>query len=156
MERNVGGNDQWLSTAIPAINHVVDLFQSVLGATFHAKIINNQQHGAAKLGNVVVAALEAGGQIVQYQCKVRHADGDFHFHQRICDTSRKVALSGADATPQKIADVLRLHSVPMLHIEMGVLHLRAFDVVIGKGPLQRSRVGEAPAFQIRHGLTVTR
>ena len=43
----------------------------------------------------------------------------------------------------------------MLDIEMGVFHLRAFAVVISERPLVHSRIGEAPALQICHNLTVT-
>ena len=51
--------------------------------------------------------------------------------------------------------MLRQHGVPMLDIEMGVFHLRAFAVVIGKCPIAHSRIGEAPALQICHNLSVT-
>ena len=36
MERNVGGHDQRLLTAIPAVNHVVNLLQSALRPTVNA------------------------------------------------------------------------------------------------------------------------
>ena len=57
--------------------------------------------------------------------------------------------------PQQITDVLRQHGVPMLDIEMGVFHLRAFTVVVGKCPTAHSGVSESPALQIGHGLKVT-
>ena len=123
-------------------------------ATLHAEIINDKQQGAAKLGYVLIPPLKLGSQVIQNQRKICHADGNLFLHQRICDTSGKVAFPGANAPPQQIADILCEHCVPMLNIETGVFHLWAFAVVIGKCPVTHSRISEAPALQICHGLKV--
>ena len=42
----------------------------------------------------------------------------------------------------------------MLNVKVGVFHLLAFTVVIGKRPVLHRWVSKAPAFQISHSLTV--
>ena len=56
-----------------------------------------------RAGNVLVAVLKAGGKVIEDKGKVRHVDGDFFLHKGVCDTARKVALSGADAAPEQTA-----------------------------------------------------
>ena len=48
IQRQVGGDDQRLPAAVPAVYDVVDLFQCVLGATLHAEIVNDEQGIAAE------------------------------------------------------------------------------------------------------------
>ena len=45
LEGDVGRDDQRLAAPIPAVNYVVDLFQSVLRPTLHAEVIQNKQRG---------------------------------------------------------------------------------------------------------------
>lgn len=45
LEGQVRGDNQRLSAPIPAVNHVVDLFQTVLRPALHAEVIQNQQRG---------------------------------------------------------------------------------------------------------------
>jgi uncharacterized protein YihD (DUF1040 family) len=87
LKGQVRGDDQRPAAAVTAVNHVVDLFQTVLRPTLHAKIVQYQQRGAAEAGYVVVAALEAGGKVIEYQGKVRHTDGNLFLHERIGDIS---------------------------------------------------------------------
>lgn len=70
-------------------------------------------------------------------------------------SSGEIAFPCANAAPQQITDILRSHSLPILDIEMGVLHLRTFSVIVGKCPIPHGGVSKAPMFQIRYGLTVT-
>ena len=155
LKGQVRGDDQRPAAAVAAVNHVVDLFQTVLRPTFHSKIVQYQQRGAAQSGYVLVPALKAGGQVVEYQGKVRHADGHLLLHQSVGDTTGEIAFASADTAPKQIADVFLLHGRPILDIEPGVFHLRTFPVVVGKYPIFHGGVSKAPALQFGHGLTVT-
>ena len=48
VQRQVGSDDQRFLAAVPAVYDVVDLFQCVLGASFHAEIVNDEQGIAAE------------------------------------------------------------------------------------------------------------
>ena len=65
VQREVGRHDQRLAAAVSAVNHIENLFQSVLGAALHAEVVNDKQRIAAKAGNVLVAVLKAGGKVVE-------------------------------------------------------------------------------------------
>ena len=63
-QRQVGGDDQRLPAAVSAVHDVVDLFQCVLGATFHAEVINNKQGIAAEPVHNIIAPGKAVVQLV--------------------------------------------------------------------------------------------
>ena len=54
VQRQVGGDNQRLPAAVSAVHDVVDLLQCVLGASFHAEIVNDEQGIAAELVHNVV------------------------------------------------------------------------------------------------------
>src|SRR5699024_3416521 len=124
VQREVGRDDQRLAAAVTAVNHIENLFQPVVGAAFHAKVVKDQQRIAAKAGNVLVAPLKAGGKVIEDQGKVRHVDGDFFLHEGVCDTACKVAFPGSYAAPEQAADIVCPHILPMLHIPAGKPGLR--------------------------------
>lgn len=55
IQRQVGGDDQRLPAAVSAVHDVVDLLQCLLGATFHAEIINDEQGIAAEPVHNIIA-----------------------------------------------------------------------------------------------------
>ena len=95
----VGGDDQRLAAAVSAVNHIVDLLQTVLRPPFHSKIVNDKQGVAAKAVNVLVAPLEAGGKVIEDKGKVCHADGDFLLHKGVCNAPGKIAFPCAYLAP---------------------------------------------------------
>src|SRR5699024_8712605 len=109
LQSEVCGNNQGAAAPIPAVNHIKNLLQTVLGAALHAEVVNDKQRIAAKAGNVLVAVLKAGGKVVEDKGKIRHVDGDFFLHEGICDTARKITFAGADSPPKQIADILIFH-----------------------------------------------
>jgi len=60
----VGGDDQRLPAAVSAVHDVVDLFQRILGASFHAEIVNDEQGIAAELVHDLIAPGKAAVQLV--------------------------------------------------------------------------------------------
>ena len=83
VQRQVGGDDQRLSAAVSAVHDVVDLFQCVFGATFHAEIINDEQGIAAELVHNIIAPGKAVVQLVQDPGKVCHTHRRFLLHQSV-------------------------------------------------------------------------
>ena len=69
LEGPVGGDDQRLSAPISAVDHVVDLLQFILSAALHADVIQDKQRGAAEVGDVLIPALVAGGQVFSIKAK---------------------------------------------------------------------------------------
>ena len=130
------------------------LFQSIVGATLHAEVVNDKQRIAAKAGNVLVAVLKAGGKVVEDKGKIRHVDGDFFLHKGVCDTARKVAFPGSHAAPEQAADIVGSHILPVFHIPAGNPCLRVPAVVVLKSPVPHGGVGKAPAFQFLYGVKV--
>ena len=106
VKAQIGGDDQGLAAAVAAVYHVVALFQPVFRAALHAEIIQNQQRIAAQVGDVLVSALKAARQVIENGGKVRHADGNFLFHQGVGNTGGEKALARPDAAPEQIADIL--------------------------------------------------
>ena len=135
VQREVGRDDQRLAAAVTAVNHIENLFQSILGAALHAEVVKDKQRIAAKAGNVLVAVLKAGGKVVEDKGKVRHVDGDFFLHEGVCDTARKVAFPGSHAAPEQAADIVGSHILPVFHIPAGNPGLRVPAVVVLECPL---------------------
>ena len=65
----------------------------------HAEIFKDKQGEAAEAVYVFVPVLIAGGKVVEYQGKVRHAHGNLFLHEGISDTPGKIAFSRADFPP---------------------------------------------------------
>src|SRR5699024_5102840 len=63
VQRAVGGGDQRLVAAVSGINHMEYLFQSIVGATLHAEVVNDKQRIAAKAGNILIPACKAGREV---------------------------------------------------------------------------------------------
>ena len=85
VQRAVGGGDQRLVAAVSGINHMEYLFQSIVGATLHAEVVNDKQRIAAKAGNILIPACKAGREVAQDNGEVRHIYGDFFLHEGVCD-----------------------------------------------------------------------
>src|SRR5699024_12779916 len=60
------------------------LFQSIVGATLHAEVVNDKQRIAAKAGNILIPACKAGREVAQDNGEVRHIYGDFFLHKGVC------------------------------------------------------------------------
>ena len=75
-----------------AVNHVVNLFKPVFRAALHAEIVKDKQREAAKAIYVFVPALVAGGKVIEYQSKIRHAHGNLTLHKGVGDTPGEIAL----------------------------------------------------------------
>ena len=128
----------WMGCCRPkhrGINHMEYLFQSIVGATLHAEVVNDKQRIAAKAGNILIPACKAGREVAQDNGEVRHIYGDFFLHEGVCDTARKVAFPVADVPPEQAADVFGLHFFPMLRIPPGNPGLRVSAVVVLECPL---------------------
>jgi predicted phage replisome organizer len=127
------------------------------GKQYHshaATIYKWAQEDAAKAGNIFVPALKAGGKVIEYRCKICHANGNLFFHKGVGDTGGKVAFSCPHATPKQVADIFSLHGFPALHIKAGGFGLWVSAVVMLKCPVPHSRVSKAPAFQVLHFFKV--
>ena len=152
VKAQIGGDDQGLAAAVAAVYHVVDLFQSVIRAALHAEIVQNQQRIAAQAGDVRISALKAAGQVIENGGKVRHADGDFFFHQGVGDTGGEKALARSDAAPEQIADIIKEHRIKIVGVKSRVLHLRICAVVLCKAPVSQLRRVKAVLFQLLYGV----
>ena len=102
LQREVGRGDQRLAASVTAVNHAINLFQPVFCPSLHTEIIKYQQGVAAKAGNILIPALKAGGKVIEYCCKVCHADGNLFFHKGVGDTGGKVAFSRPHAAPEQV------------------------------------------------------
>ena len=85
--------------AVSAVNHVVNLFKPVFRAALHAEIVKDKQREAAKAVYVLVPALVAGGKVIEYQSKIRHAHGNLTLHKGVGDTPGEIALACAYLAP---------------------------------------------------------
>ena len=83
IQRQVGGDNQRLSAAVPAVHDVVDLFQCVLGTSLHPKIVNDEQGIAAELVDGFIPPGIAAVQLVQDPGKVCHTHRHFLLHQSV-------------------------------------------------------------------------
>ena len=106
VQRQIGRDDQRLSAAVATVYNVVDLFQRILCAALHAKIINDEQGIAAELVHNIISPGKAAVQLVQDSGKVRHPHRHFLLHQSVCDASGKETLAGANTAPEKQPKVL--------------------------------------------------
>ena len=106
IQRQVGGDDQRLSAAVSAVHDVVDLFQCVLGATLHAKIINDEKWIAAQPVYHLIPPGKAVVQLVQDVCEVRHAHRHFLSYRSVRNTPGKETLACADTAPEQKPNVL--------------------------------------------------
>ena len=154
VQRQVGGDDQRLPAAISAVYDVVDLFQCVLGATFHAEIINDEQGVATEFVDDFVPTGKAAVQLVQDSGKVCHTHRHFLLHQSVRNAPGKETLAGAYTTPEKKPKVLCAHGLPLLYIAVCVVYLWAAAIVVFKGPVQHCRVGKSIGFQPPHKVVV--
>ena len=93
LQREVCCDNQRLAASVSAVNYVVNLFKPVFRAALHAEIVKDKQGEAAKAVYVFVPALVAGGKVIEYQCKIRHAHGNLTLHECVGDTPGKIALS---------------------------------------------------------------
>ena len=101
VQRQVGGDDQRLPAAVSAVHNVVDLLQCILGAAFHAEIINDEQGIVAELVHDLISSGKAAVQLVQDSGKVRHPHRHFLFHQSVCNAAGKETLAGAHTAPEE-------------------------------------------------------
>ena len=115
---------------ITLVSHAIDLFQSVFRAALHTEIVQNQQRIAAQAGDVLVSALKAARQVIENGGKVRHADGNFLFHQGVGNTGGEKALARPDAAPEQIADIIKEHLVKIVGVKSRVFHLRIRAVIL--------------------------
>ena len=91
LQREVGRGDQRLAASVTAGNHAINLFQPVFCPSLHTEIIKYQQGVAAKAGNILIPALKAGGKVIEYCCKVCHADGDVYKRQVVNERQNHIA-----------------------------------------------------------------
>ena len=154
VQRQVGSDDQRLSAAVSAVHDVVDLLQCVLGASFHAEIVNDEQGIAAELVHNIIAPGKAVVQLVQDPGKVRHMHRHLLLHQSVCNAPGKETFAGAHTAPEKQSKVLCTHGLPLLHIAMCMVHLRAAAIVVFKGPVQHCRVRKPFCFQPPYKVAV--
>ena len=136
VQSQVGGDDQRLPAAVSAVHDVVDLFQCVFGATFHAEIVNDKQGIAAELVHNIISSGKAAVQLVQDSGEVRHTHRHLLLHQSVCNAPGKETLAGAYTTPEKKPKVLCTHGLPLLYIAVCVVHLWAAAIVVFKGSVQ--------------------
>lgn len=136
VQSQVGGDDQRLPAAVSAVHDVVDLFQCVFGATFHAEIVNDKQGIAAELVHNIISSGKAAVQLVQDSGEVRHTHRHLLLHQSVCNAPGKETLAGAYTTPEKKPKVLCAHGLPLLYIAVCVVHLWAAAIVVFKGSVQ--------------------
>ena len=146
VQRQVGSDDQRLPAAVSAVHDVVDLLQCVLGASFHAEIVNDEQGIAAELVHNIIAPGKAVVQLVKDPGKVRHTHRHLLLHQSVCNAPGKETFAGAHTAPEKQSKVLCTHGLPLLHIAMCMVHLRAAAIVVFKGPVQHCRVRKPLSF----------
>ena len=100
----------------------------------------------------MVSALKAARQVIENGGKVRHADGDFFFHQGVGDTGGEKTLARPDAAPEQIADIIKEHLVKMIGVKPRVLHLRICAVVLCEAPFPQLRRVKAVLFQLLYGV----
>ena len=105
-QRQVGGDDQRLPAAVSAVHDVVDLFQCVFGATFHAEIVNDEQGLATEIVHNIVPPGKAAVQLVQDSGEVCHTHRHFLLHQSVCNAPGKETFAGAHTAPEKQSKVL--------------------------------------------------
>ena len=101
VQRQVGGDDQRLPTAVSAVHDAVDLFQCVLGTTLHTEIVNNKQGIAAEPVHNIIAPGKAAVQLVQDPGEVRHTHRHLLLHQSVRNASSKETLAGANTAPEE-------------------------------------------------------
>ena len=101
VQRQVGCDNQRLPAAVSAVYNVVDLFQCVFGATFHAEIVNDEQRIAAELVDGFIPPGKTAVQLVQDSGEVRHTHRHFLLHQSVCNAPGKETLTGANTAPEK-------------------------------------------------------
>ena len=154
VQHQVGGDDQRLPAAVSAVHDVVDLFQCVLGATLHAEVVNDEQEIAAELVHDLISPGKAAVQLVQDSGKVRHTHRHLLLHQSVCNAPGKETLAGAYTAPEKQSKVLCTHGLPLLHIAMCMVHLRAAAIVVFKGPVEHCRIRKPLSFQPPHKVAV--
>ena len=63
-------------------------------------------------------------------------------------------FAGAHTAPEKQSKVLCTHGLPLLHIAMCMVHLRAAAIVVFKGPVQHCRVRKPLSFYPPHKVAV--
>ena len=95
-----------LPAAVSAVHDVVDLFQCVFGATFHAEIVNDEQGLATEIVHNIVPPGKAAVQLVQDSGEVCHTHRHFLLHQSVRNAPGKESLAGANTAPEKQPKVL--------------------------------------------------
>ena len=95
VQRQIGRDDQRLSTAVATVYNVVDLFQRILRAALHSKVVDNKQRVSAQPVYYLVPPGETIIQFIQDLRKVCHAHGYFLLHQSVCNAPGKETLAGA-------------------------------------------------------------
>lgn len=101
VQRQVGGDDQRLPAAVSAVHDVVDLFQCVFGATFHAEIVNDKQGIAAELVHNIISSGKAAVQLVQDSGEVRHTHRHLLLHQSVRNAPGKETLACTHTAPEE-------------------------------------------------------
>ena len=101
VQRQVGGDDQRLPAAVSAVHDVVDLFQRVFGATFHAEIVNDKQGIAAELVHNIISSGKAAVQLVQDSGEVRHTHRHLLLHQSVRNAPGKETLACTHTAPEE-------------------------------------------------------
>lgn len=154
VQRQVGSDNQRLPAAVSTVYDIVDLLQCVLGASFHAEIVNDEQGIAAELVHDLISSGKAAVQLVQDSGEVRHAHRHLLLHQSVCNAPGKETLASTNTAPEKQPEVLCTHGLPLFYIAMCMVHLRAAAIVVFKGPVQHCRIREASGFQPPHKVNV--
>ena len=101
VQRQVGGDDQRLPAAVSAVHDVVDLFQCVFGATFHAEIVNDKQGIAAELVHNIISSGKAAVQLVQDSGEVRRTHRHLLLHQSVRNAPGKETLACTHTAPEE-------------------------------------------------------
>ncbi len=100
-QRQVGGDDQRLPAAVSAVHDVVDLFQCVFGATFHAEVVNDEQGITTELVHNIVPPGKAAVQLVQDSGEVRHTHRHLLLHQSVRNAPGKETLACTHTAPEE-------------------------------------------------------
>ncbi len=155
LQREVGRHNQRLPAPVAAVNHIVDLFQTVFCATLHSKIVNDEQGDAERREMSPFLPAQLAARSFNIAAKFVMHTGNFLLHEGVCNTPGKIAFSQCLPCPQEAARSSRPLSVPSVpHISGGVLHLRAAAVIVGKCPVLHGLVCKALPFQPFHRFKV--
>ena len=147
---HVGGENQRLFHAIPTVNDVIDLFQSIICIPLSTQIINNQQpriiQAAHKYSFFPLIALD----ILQDFHKGCHDYRDTPLQQLIRNAGGCVAFSRAYGSPEQKPLPLLIHFIEFLDIPLCQrIHFLIVSILLErtKPGIAQFIINEAGAFQ---------